>query len=73
MADLESFLCLLWDLQEVSQPWKRNGAYRGISVEELRVQLGWSQTRFDAVLDALLNDSGGGVIRTPSGGIAITW
>lgn len=62
----------LFGLQEVSKPYHPE-PYRGIADCELMYRLGWGSTRFEAVRDQLLKEQHPALIRTPSGGLALTW
>lgn len=62
----------LFDLQEVLKPYHPE-PYRGIADGELMYRLRWSRAMFEAVRDQLLEEPDPVLIRTPSGGLALTW
>jgi len=70
IPDKIQLLEALYDLQEVSRPYMPE-PFRGIAEEELMYRLKWSQPRFEAALLQAKEDPS--LIRTPSGGIALTW
>ena len=70
VSDVKRLLMALFDLQEVSRPYEPE-PYRGIADGELMYRLGWSRIKFEAVLHQIEDDSR--LIRTPSGGYALTW
>ncbi len=64
---------LVWEFQEVKQEWVAEGEFRGISDPELCFRSRMSWTQFKETRDRLLEDPDSGLIRTPSGGLAIEW
>jgi hypothetical protein len=70
VSDVDLFFEVLFDLQEVSRPYEPM-PYRGIAEGELRYRLSWTRSRFDEALRQAEADPS--LIKTPSGGIALTW
>lgn len=70
ISDVKQLLMTLFDLQEVSRPYEPM-PYQGIAKEELMYRLEWTRTRFDEALRQAEADPS--VIKTPSGGYALTW
>ena len=65
-----ALLCMIHYIQEVEKPYEP-GPYRGIADGELMYRLGWSRIKFEAVLHQSEDDPR--LIKTPSGGYALTW
>lgn len=72
-SQLERLRKLVFDYQEVSKDWELDGDFKGISDPELCHRSGLSWSRFKELRDKLLADPDSGLIRTPSGGLALTW
>ncbi|MBE0633114.1 hypothetical protein IH574_00965 [Candidatus Bathyarchaeota archaeon] len=70
VSDVDLFLEVLFDLQEVSRPYEPM-PYRGIADAELMYRLKWSKLRFDEALRQAEADPS--LIKTPSGGYALSW
>ena len=70
VSDVYLFFEVLFDLQEVSRPYEPE-PYRGIAEGELMYRLKWTRSRFDEALRQAEADPS--LIKTPSGGYALTW
>ena len=70
VSDVKRLLMTLHDLQEVSRPYEPE-PYRGIAEGELMYRLSWTRSRFDEALRQAEADPS--LIKTPSGGYALTW
>jgi hypothetical protein len=70
VSDVDLFFEVLFDLQEVSRPYEPE-PYHGIAKEELMYRLSWTRSRFEAVLRQ--GDADPSLIKTPSGGYALSW
>ncbi len=74
LSDSERLRWLIWDWQKVTQPWREeNRDYQGLSLNKLRIELGWTRNRFNHIIKELLADKKSGVIRVSETEVSFTW